>query len=41
MLETRKDPGKQPLYKSLYFQVITALILGVILVTSGPRPARR
>lgn len=31
MLETRKDTGKKPLYKSLYFQVITAIILGVIL----------
>lgn len=31
MLETRKDSGKKPLYKSLYFQVITAIILGVIL----------
>ena len=31
MLETCKDTGKKPLYKSLYFQVITAIILGVIL----------
>ena len=31
MLETRKHTGKKPLYKSLYFQVITAIILGVIL----------
>ena len=31
MLETRKDTGKKPLYKSLHFQVITAIILGVIL----------
>ena len=31
MLETRKDTGKKPLYKSLYFQVITAIVLGVIL----------
>lgn len=31
MLETRKDTGKKPLYKTLYFQVITAIILGVIL----------
>ena len=31
MLETRKDTGKKPLYKSLYYQVITAIILGVIL----------
>ena len=31
MLETRKDSGKKPLYKSQYFQVITAIILGVIL----------
>ena len=31
MVETRKDTCKKPLYKSLYFQVITAIILGVIL----------
>ena len=31
MLELREKKGKQPLYKSLYFQVITAIILGVLL----------
>ena len=36
-----RDPTPKPLYKSLYFQVMTAIVIGVLLGHFYPRPARR